>query len=284
MKRPTREQTVRFVKLVVLSAVAGLATGLALYLAHCLLIRRDPETLRAFYGAFFGALFAFGSLLLGLFVRRIYGRFLRNYDGLVKVQHHMNDAMDRIHDNLHEVGAFTKTFMAATEDTDVTLLANRFIEIPTHPGVLLDLLNIDFINELAQFNLDVRKANDHMGILNRSHDAIQGAVLQRAIDPQRYKWNLESMVDEVRKLKERLEKLDVDVKRLFASGQVLIRNKPLYIRIRREFVQSKYPTDFDADLVIQLRNLAADIERNRTRRDRRVAEIQTEASKEGPAA
>jgi hypothetical protein len=284
MKRPTREQTVRFLKLAALSTVAGLATGLAVYLAHSLLIRRDPETLRAFYGAFFGALFAFGSLLLGLLVRRMYGRFLRNYDGLVRVQHHMNDAMDRILDNLHEVGAFTKTFKAATEDSDVTLLANRFIEIPTYPEVLLDLLNIDFINELGQFNIDVRKANDHMAILNRSHDAIQGAVLQRSIDPNRYKWNLKSMVGEVRKLEERLTKLDIDVKRLFASGQVLIRDKPLWIRIRREFVQSKYPPGFDADLVIKLRDLAADIEKNRTRRDRRAAEIQTEAAKKGPAA
>lgn len=279
MEKLSRRQVVRFLKLVAFSAAAGITAGLTVYLAHSLLIRKAPETLQAFYGAFFGALFAFASLLLGLIVRRMYRRFLRNYDGLVRVQHYMNDAMDRIHDNLHEVNAFIQTFQSATTDSDVTMLANRFTEIPTYPEVLLDLLNIDLINELMQFNMDARKANDHMAILNRSHDAIQGAVIQRSIDPSRYKWNLQSMAEEVRRLEERLKERDVDVRRLFATAKVLARDKPLFIRIRREFAQSKYPQDFDRDLVVQLRDLAADIESNRTRRDRRVAEIQMQADK-----
>ena len=263
----------RYLKLVGLAAAAGLVAGLAVYVAHSLLVRKHPNATQAFYGAFFAAILAFGSLLIGLAVRRTYQRFLRNYDGLVRLQHYLNDAIDRIGDNLHEVGHFVRTFKSATSESDVTILANRFVPIPTYPEVLLDLLNLDLINELFQFNTDVRKANDHLAMLNRTHDSVQAGVAGGVIDPERYKWNLQSMVDEVRKLEDRLKDRDVDARRLFATVRLLSQHKPVLVRIRRELEQSSYPAGFDEKLRKQLRELDAEIERNKSRRDRRVAEL-----------
>jgi hypothetical protein len=186
--------------------------------------------------AFAGAFFAYILVKIGELFTRMSLREKLNVDTIIEIEYALNDHLNRFATNRNVL----KTMRGAVNDRSPAVSMMYFKTIPYDKSQLKNLKNIDYINEVFNYMVDIEKINDGLEIIQtfaqtlvqnalrgdistEDRYSIQAAYIQNAAE-------LSSMMDSAEKL---LDAAEEDCELLIAKNQYVAehRNKWLYLAI-----------------------------------------------------
>ena len=240
---------------------AAIAAGSVTWLFWDMWKATDLEAFRAIIGAFSGAFFAYIFVRFGDALKKIYDRKEANHTALVKLQHYFNDCLNITSDNMFIiedcVGVFTEVRLASD---DVPIYMNSFHDYPINRDIVISLTNVDFLNEVYSLNVSLQKMNDSLTTIDRAYSQLRDAFLAKNVDSGTYKTNARQHRERCAEIKAFLLQLKEDLIHLFAISNLLQKNRPFLVRIIQSLVRTTYPKGFDAQLPIEQKRVAAEIE------------------------
>lgn len=160
-------------------------------------------------GSFFGAFWAFLFMLVADFVKNKIERVKTHVNSLVKLEYKLNKILAINSDNLFEVKKFTETLEEKNFISDV-----KFIQTEELDDLLIDFLNIDFINDVFSVNIDIYKTNKSFDQIQRGLDEIKLKIVKDDLKNK--------ILPSFKYMHNFLEKLDKDIEILMAKTQALI--------------------------------------------------------------
>jgi hypothetical protein len=188
----------------------------------------DVGIKKDFTAAFMGAFFAFLFVRLGEGLTLIYKRKAINRNAMVRLQHHFNDCLNVLNDNIFVIDDFLRIFAgySASQQTQI-MFANKFQMIPIEKTLVVDLSNLDFINEMSTLHVDIRKLNDSMDTVNRMIEGPKEAFMNGRITHDIYAANIDNQRPRMAQLKKFLQATMDDIIKALASSNLLLKDKPI---------------------------------------------------------
>lgn len=235
-------------------------------------------------GAFSGALFAFLFVRLSEALKKLYDRKEKNDTTLVRLQHYFNDCLNITSDNI-----FIVDFILPLVDEkrlrsgDLPVLTNKFHEYPIERELISGLTNIDFLNDAYTLNVELRKLNDSMAVVDRSYDQVRDAFLSKKIEPEMYISNLLHSRPRYAEIREYLLETKEDLVRLFATTNVQLREAPFLVRVIRSLTRSRYSKRFESDLSAEIVKVSAEIEVAARKSQERIEKVHRRVAQPGAA-
>lgn len=206
-----------------------LAKAFSPYLSGNILI----DFLSNCFGAFTGAFFTFAFVILGYFLKRLYQRKVKHYNTLVFFEALFNDYLGIIHDNIYLIEPFRKAITSGKLYWSTLKLL--FID----KSRLSDLLNIELINEINDYFLDVRKLNDDIEGITNGYVELKNAFIQRNIDQQTYIINAETVAENLLIINVFSDELEKNTLQILAKIRIYLRKDKLFASLLIEFFTRK---------------------------------------------
>lgn len=122
---------------------------------------------------------------------------------------------------------------------------NNFHQYQINKGVVSQLTNIEFLNEVFSLNVTLRKMNDSLATIDTAYSQIRNSFLAKAIDVSTYIDHLIQYRNNSIKIKGFLLQLEDDLRRLLAVANILTQNPPFLVRVILALVRTKYPKKLD---------------------------------------
>lgn len=188
--------------------------------------------------AFLGAFFAFLFIRLGDFLKTIHDKIKRHHNALVRFQYMCNEYFNIIVDNISVVNNFAKLVEKTITTSIIPVYINRFHPFEIDKNILLDFQDIKLINEAFSFHDDLNRTNSDMANFTRFYNEMRQGMLQGNISREEYKYNIQNIVGEFKKVKNFFEYLDEKTERMVAISRCLLRDKFLKI-----FFKNKFPSE-----------------------------------------
>ena len=234
-------------------AVAGsIAGGSAIWLFWSAWKDTDLEAFRALVGGFAGAFFAYTFVRFGDALKKIYDRKELNLTTLVRVQHYFNDCLNTTSDNIFIVNDQKQVFTAARRaSAETPIYMNKFLLYPLDRELVMNLTNLDFVNEIVSLNAGLRKMNDSLTTIDAGHAQMRDAFLAKNIDAKIYKENAWQYHDRCLEIEGFLRQTKEDLIRLFSVANLLLQERPFFVRILQALVRRKYPKGFERRIQIE---------------------------------
>ncbi len=226
------------------------------------------EMIVQFLGAFAGATFTFLFIRLAEALNKIYEREVKNYNALVKLQLVLNFNLNAIFLNRRNIGRFRDVLNKTKETKIITINPTKFESLMLLDEFISELYYPDLINELFHFNIGLYKTNQDTSVPNETYLSFADQCCQRN-DFNTYLHNLSLLVDNMSDLESYFKHLDQETIMLVAKLRVLARKKPLFIRIMFKVISTKLP-----------KNLAKEVENEKSVVEKEIKEITTESQKE----
>lgn len=265
----------------IVAAVAAIAAGSVTWIFWEAWRGSDREASRALIGAFSGAFFAFVFLRFGEAGKRIFERKEKNYNTLVRLQHHINDCLSITGDNIFVIDAFFKCFSEeCLSRGEPSIFINRFQQYPIDGELIIGLTNLEFANELYTLSVELRKLNDSLTTLDRSYEQVMEAFISKKIDNATYVLNVRTSRDRYQEVRKFLLQTKTDLIRTFAAANVLVKDAPFLVQITRVLVRSKHGKTFPEELKKQIAKVTSDIERGADKSNQRISEVQGRATQQ----
>jgi len=247
---------------IILSAIiVGFIVYGSYFVFSNLFSHQNPKYIESFYGAFVGAFFAFLFVRFADALNRIHERHSKNNKALIVLEHHLNDRGSVVHDNIYTVDTFLSLMQEIKNNPEVPIIfPGIWHEIPLNKELIIDLINIDFINDLASYNMRTRKMNDSINTINRAYQHIKSSFLENSSEKSTYVHNLLAMKGDILTFRKFLVRLLEDTKVIVAKARILHRDIPFFSRIILLTFRKKYPKTFSKDLEKELATLSSEIE------------------------
>jgi hypothetical protein len=259
----------------VVSVAGSLAGGSAIWLFWSAWKDTDLEAFRALVGGFAGAFFAYIFVRFGDALKKIADRKELNHTNLVKVQHYFNDCLNTTHDNKFIVNDQRRIFTAERRASPESLIyMNKFLLYSIDRDLVINLTNTDFINEVVSLNVGLRKLNDSLATIDLSYAQLRDAFLAKNIDADIYKENAWQYHHRCLEIEGFLTQTKSDLVRLFAVANLLLQERPFFVRILQALVRSKYPGGFDAKVKIEKAKVQSEMDVIAKASARRIEEAQ----------
>ena len=260
----------------IVSIVAAIAASSAAWLFWDALKATDREAFRVIIGAFAGAFFAYVFVRFGDALKKVYDRKETNHTALVKLQHYFNDCLNTTSDNVFVVndcvGVLSEARLASADV--LPIYANSFHQYPINRDLVADLTNVNFLNEVYSLNVTLHKMNHDLASIDRFYSRLHDALLARNIDHATYIANARQYRDKCTELKAFLLQLKVDLVRLFAATNILLKDKPFLVRVIQTLVRRTYPKNFDALLQVEQTKVIAEMESSAKASAQKIREAQ----------
>lgn len=168
------------------------------------------------------AYFALVFLGISTILKWISERERKHYNSLVILATQLNEMMGIIKDNIYSMEGFSETI----EKGNISWNKIRSITIDkTH---LENLFDIDLINKVFTFYINVRKINDDIENLQGGYNEIKDAYIQKYITIDDYIQNAKEVVKNIKQIQDFNEDLFEQVKSLLTRIQIQI-NKDIPI-------------------------------------------------------
>lgn len=188
--------------------------------------------LGAFWGAVLGAFFAFLLERFGAFITRIQKRKKRHYNTLVTLFKELNMNGETIHNNIFVI----KNVVKILEKKGLSF--HSIITIPINTKHYDNLLNIEFINNLYEYQAYLRKVNSDIKGINDMYSKVSVLLMQNK-DRKSYEENLANIILNLKTIKIFLEQLDEKLIVLMAKTKIMLREDvPFFVRIQKIFTQN----------------------------------------------
>jgi hypothetical protein len=168
-------------EILALTLIAAFGGAIALGIFVDLFWSADSKPTEAFRGAFLGAFFAFLFVRLGAALTAIFERREKGRNTLIAIQHHLREVINNLHDNIYVIDKLTdyeKTLRAGQP----AIFMNTFTPVPPMNTLIITLMNLDLINELAEFDVEIRKLNQSMRTWERGNEKILDSFISKQLD------------------------------------------------------------------------------------------------------
>ncbi|MBD3342827.1 MAG: hypothetical protein GF353_27260 [Candidatus Lokiarchaeota archaeon] len=206
-------------------------------------------------GAFFGAFFSF------LFVRygMIYERKNKNYNALVKLEYQVNSVINQIEGNKHAIEVYKKVFNKGFENSGTPVVYTKLQEFMVNNNILLDLTNINLINDLLSYFIDIEKTNSDIQLLDEIYKELRANIVNGSISEEVYKKNIEYFKSQLDIFEKFIDDLHDQTISKLAIIRLLSKNKPFFTRIILQFSQNRYTNRISKNLPNEIRQIKAEI-------------------------
>lgn len=235
----------------------------------------DLEAFRALVGGFSGGFFAYLFVRFGDAFKKVYDRKELNHTTLVKLQHYFNDCLNTTSDNLFIAkdcqGVFTEARRASPE---VPIYMNSFHQYQINRDYVANLTNVDFLNDVYSLNVSLHKMNDSLATIDRSYAQLRDSLLSKNVDPETYKVNAWRYRDRCVEIQGFLLQLKEDLIRLFAAANLLLADRPFFVRVLQALVRTSYSKGFGPKLERERVRVTAEMEAIAAKSAERIREAQ----------
>jgi len=266
----------RLIEISLFAVIVGSVIGAIIWLTTTQSGSGDHDLPKALLGAFSGAFFAFVFIRLGDAMSKLYDRQAKNYDGLVRIQHQLNDFLNLTSDNIFIVDTYLETFTdEAIKSENPSVFFNQFHEYPISRDLLLSFTNIDYANEVYQLYVEIQKLNSSMSSVDRSYDQIRSAFIDKKIDLKTYIKNVELTRSRHKEIKLFLIRLQKDLIRTLAAARLLCNSKPPLSRMIIWLSRSKYSSRFNEKLNAEILKLETEVKTISGESKKKIDEIRS---------
>lgn len=215
-------------------------------------------TLSSTLSAFMGAFFAFLFVRLGEISEKIYQRQIRNYNALVSIEHNLNQCLNEISSNLF-VSAQIRKISEKLEKPNVVPITFNKLQPFGIEFEIIQLTNLDFINDMAEFLSDIKKMNCSINGMNVFYDEIKDALIQKYFSRKEYSNNFLIYVQKLEEFEKFLVNSETKAKRLLVITRMLLNKKPLLSRFINYFSQTFYDKSLQQNISKELEKLESEI-------------------------
>ena len=211
--------------------------------------------------AFMGAFFAFLFIKLSEVLRDLSKRKLENYDALVKIDIMTNEIYEQLNVLIFDLEQIGSHYKEAKEKNFDMFSYNKPKMITFDKSVLLDLLNIDFSNELFSFFTHIEKHNSDINSLNEFKDSFQKARLEEKITSDNFMKNMEKFTSQINEFKKFCVDLQNDTLDISASCRVLMNSEMSWsMKIKNILLQKRFKKKHSKNKVKELELIKKEIE------------------------
>ena len=251
----------KLIENVLFALILGFLAFGAFFVFSKLFSQQDDKFIENFQGAFLGAFFAFLFIRIADGLNRIYDRHAKNSKALIILEHHLNECGGIIHDDIYIMNKF-RNFVAELEKnpSPPLLYSNALHSVPINKEVVIDLVNIDFINDLASYNVHTRKMNDSMQILNNSYQQIKIAFVEGNANAETYVQNVIDLKEDLVIFKNFLDELLTETVKVLATARILAREQTFFARIVLLTFKKRYSKNFKSQLEEEIKVLKSEID------------------------
>lgn len=241
-----------------------------------LFIDVDNKFTEAASGAFLGAFLAFLFVRFGDFFKSYSDRVTKGHSALIKLEHSLNSLLGDLDDNAYIIDIFETNYKKHSDHSSqnsVFLWGNRLSEVASIGDVKLELLNIDFINELFILDVHLKKLNDSMNTINSVYVESKDALLGGNIDKDNYQHNLSNVNTQLLDIKKFLITNIDETKSALSAVRVLARKRPLMGYVLRVLAGHKYGNKFEALRETEISKLNAEIHHGQEKGKERIDKV-----------
>lgn len=251
----------RFIELSALSIIFGFFAFGTYFAFSRLFSTQNSSFIENFEGAFLGAFFAFLFVRIGEALTKIYNRHSKNDYALVVFEHHLNDSLSILADNIYVIDGFLDVIETLEKSPEEPILyANKLHEIPINKESLLSLSNLELINDMASSNVAVRKLNNTMETVISSYIETKEAFISKSINQKTYYYNFMSMKPTFITLKKFTLASREEIVEILAAVRVLIGEAPILTRLIRKTLKIKYSKEMKFKINEEIEKLKIEIE------------------------
>jgi hypothetical protein len=174
--------------------------------------------------AFFGGFFAYSFDQLAKWMGDQAERRRRNKNALVKLERTYAVQLNTVSDNIH-IADWMKSTLEKTSETSPALSFNTFHHIASNEDVLLDLMNVDFVNAAFSSHIGIVKLNHSTESLNRFYTELKTSLLAKDISSLNYQENISNLVANLSAIRAVLERTESEIQHLTGYVRVLLMRK-----------------------------------------------------------
>ena len=180
--------------------------------------------IREGFGAFLGAFFAFLFIRLGEFFSKLYKRKVDSFNEYVFLDRVLNEHLVNAQNNVYTAD----TVLKILKDGDVAI--NKFTMFSIPRDSTMKINNIEFINDIFSYNIDLMKVNNDMERLNEWYQELKMALLQENIKHDQYTMFIQEVVKGVELMKKYNYYLINDkIIDISAKNRILIQKEKIFI-------------------------------------------------------
>ncbi len=181
---------------------------------------------------------------MGEISTKIYERKKKNLNALMRFEYLCCENMNTINDTIFVIDDFIEAAEIPLKNNKPIVYGNALFSIPFNDDLILDLTNLDFLNDLLGYKIDITRINHDIDTTNKMYEAFKLALINKDIDFAIYKSNALLTIEKCKKLKPFLEQLK-ETTIVIKSYSCLLRkkNKPLLSRIIHLFCINKSSKD-----------------------------------------
>jgi len=179
----------------------------------------------------------FGALITLLFtgtayiISKVISRSVQHYNSLVNLGTELNEMIGVIKDNLYLLPTFKTALLTGN------IYFSRLRPLTIDKTHLVNLYDINLINEIFEYYIEVRKMNDDIENLQGGYEDIKNAYIQKNINIKHYIINGEGIIKQLEFIEKGYDDLLEKIINLLARIRIQIeRDKPLTSALQESLI------------------------------------------------
>ncbi|MFH0972828.1 MAG: hypothetical protein V1768_02435 [Patescibacteria group bacterium] len=266
----------KVVKTILLSAlylvIFGFLLAFFIKIFDKIFFQEEADYINNSVGAFMGAFFAFLFIRIGDISTKIYERNKLHHNTLVKIELLFNNYQNIINDNIFIIDKFIEIAEKCISQNQPFVYYNKLHQFPAHKELLLDLRNIDLINEIFTFQIDIDKMNSSMQTATDLYSSMSQALTSGAMNVGAYNVNIKDLIKKYKVLKAYLKALENDNIKIVATIRILLEQKT-FSNYFISLPAQRYPKNLKEKVDKEIKKVHGEIEVIREQSQKRINEI-----------
>lgn len=185
-----------------------------------------------------------------------------------------NENLSIVWDNIFVAENVIKTINRAINKKEVLINFNNFDKILIKNDILIDLLDIEFINNYFSLNISSRKMNATLESISIFYRDINQGILQKNLPVADYFENLKYLKERLQEIIKFLERHIEDNKEVIATARVLMScERPWFSILVSPLLPNHELADLAYEIKIKKEELDRQIEDNSIKRKSEIEEV-----------
>lgn len=217
----------------------------------------------ALFSAFGGAFFAYIFVRIGELFNRLSRREKLNLDTVIEQEYVLNDHLNRIDLNIKIADALIELVGKKSK----VVYTMRFKPIPIDKSRLQDMKNLDFINDMFNYYVDLEKINEGLDIimefsikLIQEYSSMVISGVPTTILQQSYEVNSNALMGMIDDSKNLLKTAEQDCVELIAKSKYVYEHRNMWLSLA---YTGRMGGHYGDDLKKELPKLVGEIEKSR---------------------
>lgn len=235
--------------------------------------RQTFELIKLLLSAFTGAFFAFIFIWFSERLKSKKDLTKANIRALNKIQFICNNNYSSLNTTLYSISEILRVFEEAWSQSKDPFSANQLDKIILDQDILLDLLNVDFINDYFSFTIIIEKHNNDVDNINHFHDTMKMARLGGQISSENYIENLGRFENNIKLFNKFVVDLMNQTENIIAKCRVLLKNESSILKKTFSITSKGYRKNFHEKLETELNLLGKEMKMVKEKSRKEIDEV-----------